>query len=115
MKPWPISQNENCSRCNSSDVKKVGVGRFASGQCIGICQNCGQNFVIENRQYHHGGKREGAGRKPAPWPTQLIKIKCTDEELAEIHKLTTRERAVAMLNRTHPAPQPVSGVGERGE
>ena len=46
----------------------------------------------------HGGKRKGAGRKPGKYPTQLIKIKCTDKELVEIYKLSTRDRAVAMLH-----------------
>ena len=45
----------------------------------------------------HGGKREGAGRKPSPFPTKLLKIKATDAELAQILKLSTRERTLAML------------------
>lgn len=48
----------------------------------------------------HGGKRANAGRKPSPYPTQLLKIKCTREELAEILKLTTRERAKCLLAMT---------------
>jgi len=51
-----------------------------------------------------GGYREGAGRKPAPWPTQLIKIKCSDEELQRILALSTRERAMAMLEKENQMP-----------
>ena len=44
-----------------------------------------------------GGYRKGAGRKPAPWPTQIVKVQCTKAELQQILTLSTRERAEAML------------------
>jgi len=45
----------------------------------------------------HGGKREGAGRKPAPKPQTLIRIAATPDEINIIQNLTPRERAEAMV------------------
>ena len=50
-------------------------------------------------RFTHGGKREGAGRKPAPYPSQLVKIQATPDEMAKVLMLTTRERTEAMLAR----------------
>ena len=49
---------------------------------------------------NHGGKREGAGRKPRPYPEQILKLRATPEELAEIQRLDTRERTLALLERS---------------
>lgn len=53
--------------------------------------------AILNKKVQHGGPRPNAGRKPAPYPTQLLKIQATKEELEQILQLTTRERAEALL------------------
>ena len=53
--------------------------------------------MIETTKNTHGGKRAGAGRKPAPWPTQLIKIKASADEMTQVLKLSTRERAEILL------------------
>ena len=79
------------------------------------CEDCFDNASIGKHKIGHGGRREGAGRKPSPWPTQLIEIKCSKKELAEILTLSTRERAEAMLHRTIATPQPEGGEGEKGE
>lgn len=47
----------------------------------------------------HGGKREGAGAKPRLIKLRIIKIACTEEELAQILKAIkdTRRRAAILL------------------
>lgn len=45
----------------------------------------------------HGGARDGAGRKPTPFPRVQIRINATDEERALIAKLTPRERAEILV------------------
>lgn len=45
----------------------------------------------------HGGRRDGAGRKPRSEPQKLIAVRATDEELVEIQSLDTRERARVLL------------------
>lgn len=37
----------------------------------------------------HGGKRQGAGRKPAPFPVFLKKLRATNQERAEFASLLT--------------------------
>jgi hypothetical protein len=56
-------------------------------------------------KYKHGGKRSNAGRKPDPYPTQLLKIKCTKEELEKIFDLSTRERAVVLLSHNQTSEE----------
>lgn len=51
-----------CDRCGSENVKAL--GNFASGRRIGICQDCGENFVI----YPSG----------EPRPVELV-VEWTDE------------------------------------
>lgn len=45
----------------------------------------------------HGGKREGAGRKPRPIPERALKLRATPDEIREIHALDTRKRARVLL------------------
>lgn len=47
----------------------------------------------------HGGKREGAGAKPRLIKLRIIKIACTEEELARILSgiSDTRRRAAILL------------------
>lgn len=52
---------------------------------------------IEKKQ--RGGKREGAGAKPRLLKLRILKIACTEEELAQILKAIkdTRRRAAILL------------------
>lgn len=57
-----------------------------------------------SREEHHsddyGGRREGAGRKPKPWPRQDLVIRADDEEYERIldHIPDTRVRAQILLD-----------------
>jgi hypothetical protein len=49
----------------------------------------------------HGGKRSGAGRKPAPFPHFLKKFRATDEERTALTELMTgdaRQDFLIVLN-----------------
>ena len=47
----------------------------------------------------HGGRREGAGRKPGEAPQKLTRVAATDAELQTIHAwLTPRQRTMALLD-----------------
>jgi hypothetical protein len=66
--------------------KKKGVGRVEYKAVHG-----------EGVKKQHGGRRPGAGRKPPKYPSQLVRIKCSERELKLIQKLGTRERATVLL------------------
>lgn len=47
----------------------------------------------------HGGRREGAGRKPGEAPQKLTRLAAMDAELQEIHTwLSPRQRTLALLD-----------------
>jgi transcription elongation factor Elf1 len=35
----------NCPRCGSEELTLIGP--FTSGQRVGVCKNCGENFIVE--------------------------------------------------------------------
>lgn len=43
-------------------------------------------------QFSHGGKRQGAGRKPNPVPTKTLGIRVTEEEASKIKEYLTELR-----------------------
>lgn len=48
----PDPNGPRCSRCSSTTVKVIGNGQIQSGKAIGICQDCGENFVIGAHDCH---------------------------------------------------------------
>ena len=38
---------EHCPRCGSEEFALIGGSLIQSGQRIGICRECGENFIVE--------------------------------------------------------------------
>lgn len=48
----PDNGGPRCTRCTSTAVKVMGNGQIQSGKAIGICRDCGENFVILPADLH---------------------------------------------------------------